>query len=78
MESSLTALRLRDIPNRASLECELSVLLHHICCQRYEKVLIQSNPRRFNYQMQLNWFHRAFDKKAAQELGSLVSYEVCY
>ncbi len=44
MESSLTALRLRDIPNRASLECELSVLLHHICCQRYEKVLIQSNP----------------------------------
>ena len=34
--------------------------------------------RRFNYQMQLNWFRRAFDKKAAQELGSLVSYEVCY
>ena len=76
MESSLTALRLRDTPNRASLECELSVLLHHICCQRYEKVLIQS--RRFNYQMQLNWFRRAFDKKAAQELGSLVSFEVCY
>ena len=34
--------------------------------------------RRFNYQMQLNWFRRAFDKKAAQELGSLVSFEVCY
>ena len=25
---------------------------------------------RFNYQMQLNWFHRASDKKAVQELGS--------
>ena len=31
--------------------------------------------RRFNYQMQLNWFRRAFDKKAVQELGSLVSFE---
>ena len=37
-----------------------------------------ARPRRFNYQMQLNWFRRAFDKKAAQELGSLVSFEVCY
>ena len=26
--------------------------------------------RRFNYQMQLNWFRRSFDKKAVQELGS--------
>ena len=26
--------------------------------------------RRFNYQMQLNWFRRASDKKAVQELGS--------
>ena len=34
--------------------------------------------RRFNYQMQLNWFHRASDKKAVRELGSLVSCEVCY
>ena len=34
--------------------------------------------RRFNYQMQLNWFHRASDKKAVQELESLVSCEVCY
>ena len=34
--------------------------------------------RRFNYQMQLNWFHRASDKKAVRELGSLVSFEVCY
>ena len=38
----------------------------------------RAKKRRFNYQMQLNWFRRAFDKKAAQELGSLVSYEVCY
>ena len=37
-----------------------------------------NGQRRFNYQMQLNWFHRASDKKAVQELESLVSCEVCY
>ncbi len=40
--------------------------------------LLSSGSRRFNYQMQLNWFHRASDKKAVQELESLVSCEVCY
>ena len=31
---------------------------------------VHPDIRRFNHQMQLNWFHRASDKKAVQELGS--------
>ena len=45
------------------------------CNYEYEALF---TTRRFNYQMQLNWFHRASDKKAVQELESLVSCEVCY
>ena len=36
----------------------------------FRKKQYLSNGRRFNYQMQLNWFRRAFDKKVVQELGS--------
>ena len=46
--------------------------------KKRKKAQGNNHIRRFNYQMQLNWFRRAFDKKAAQELGSLVSFEVCY
>lgn len=46
--------------------------------ENIEKYKSKLPTRRFNYQMQLNWFHRASDKKAVQELESLVSCEVCY
>ena len=51
---------------------------HRKVKNNFRKKQYLSNGRRFNYQMQLNWFHRASDKKAVQELESLVSCEVCY
>ena len=43
---------------------------HRKVKNNFRKKQYLSNGRRFNYQMQLNWFRRAFDKKAVRELGS--------